>query len=295
MNDPYNATLEGPGGIGENTYKSVEQWKSQYHKVLNVNQDDAYNGTYVAVCEPPEDDDVEVTLARPKPRLAKAITPAMSEKTLMIYDVEQLALEKAIKDDEAQKIVAAAIDGVNEELVPYDAEFADVFAKIVPGEPMLVADDGGDYYLVPFNEPVVERPPVKIMPVKIEKVRINGLKELERLERVDDKIIIKPIPIEPIKVDRTLVVVLVDAEDGSFKEASWVADPVKYLPVSKVEALKLAFGEIGVTDSEDLKAIKSKPTIELLYRDASPYHPDWKITIDGTVFYVSQDGTVSQE
>jgi hypothetical protein len=292
INDPKD-----PGGIGENTYKSVDQWKSTYHlNLTGVGTGDTYYNRYVAVCEPPEDDDVEVTLAKAKPRLAKAITPAMSEKTLIVYDVEQLALEKVIKDDEALKIVAAAIDGVNEELVPYDAEFAEVFAKTIPGEPVFVAADGGDYYIVPFNAPVVKRPPVKIMPVKIEKVRRIGLEKFERLERVDDEIIIKPIiPIEPINVDRTLVVVLVDAEDGSFKEASWVTDPVKYLPVSKVEALKLAFGEIGVTDSGDLKALKSKPTIELLYRDASPYYPDWKITIDGKVFYVSQDGTVSQE
>ncbi len=87
--------------------------------------------------------------------------------------------------------------------------------------------------------------------------------------------------------------VVVDADDGSFKEASWVADPVKYLSVSKVEALKLALGEITITDSNELRALGSKPTIELVYRAASPYYPDWKITVDDKVFYVSQDGIVS--
>lgn len=53
--------------------------------------------------------------------------------------------------------------------------------------------------------------------------------------------------IEPIRIDeqRTLAVVIRDAEDGSFKEASWVADPVKYLPVSKADALKLVRKEMG--------------------------------------------------
>jgi len=213
---------------------------------------------------------------------------------MMVYGVEQLAIERAVKDDELLKIVQAAIDGVNEELIPYDSEFAAVFAKTTAGEPMLVTDDGGnDYYLVPFNVPV-EVKPVKKMPVEIERAKVSGDKKLERVKRVADKIELKPIPIEPIRVEKTLVVVLVDAADGSFKEASWVENPVKYLPVSKAEALKLALGEIGITSASELKyELKSKPTIELVYRDASPYYPDWKVTVDGKVFYVSQDGTVS--
>ncbi len=94
--------------------------------------------------------------------------------------------------------------------------------------------------------------------------------------------------------------VLVDAEDGSFKEASWVADPAKYLPVAKTEALKLALGElhaelhiVAKKDAKDLEIIEQKPTIELVYRDSSPYYPAWKITVNEKVFYVSQDGTMS--
>jgi hypothetical protein len=132
------------------------------------------------------------------------------------------------------------------------------------------------------------------VPVEIEKVKRSGLRALERVKRVDEKIIIKPIPIEPIKIERTLVVVVVDADDGSFKEASWVGDPVKYLPVSKIEALKLALGEMRIMSASRLRSdLNSKPTIELVYRDASPYYPDWKITVNDQVFYVGQDGTVS--
>jgi hypothetical protein len=291
INDPKD-----PGGIGENTYKTVDQWSSTYHlNLTDVRDCDSYKDKYVAVCEPPEPDDVEVTLAKPKPRFADAITPELMEKPLMVYEVEQLALERMVKDDESLKIVKAAIDGVTEELVPYDAEFAATFAKTTAGEPMLVTDDGDDYCIVPFNVPVEVRPPVKKIPVEIERAKVSGLNKLERVERVNAEVVIEPIPIEPIKVERTLVVVLVDAEDGSFKEASWVADPVKYLPVSKSEALKLALGEIEITSASKLSNLQSKPTIELVYRDTSPYYPDWKVTVNGEVFFVSQDGTVSYE
>ncbi len=302
INDPYNASLEGPGGIGENTYKSVDQWSSIYHKKLNesgINTTDSYYNKYVAVCEPPEDDDVVVTLAHAKPRFDKAITAKLTAEPMMLYGAEQLALEKVVRDDEKRKIVKAAIDGVTEELVPYDTEFADTFAKTNPGKPMLVTSDLGDYYSVPFNVPVKERPPVKIMPVAIERPKIPGFKKFERVKGLPANIVIEPIVIEPIKVERTLVVVLVDAEDGSFKEASWVADPVTYLLVSKIEAMKLALGEVldelnivAKKDARDLGVIQQRPTIELVYRDASPYYPDWKITIGDDVYYVNQDGTV---
>ena len=298
INDPHNESLQGSGGIGANSYKTADEWTTNYYTEIvdpyNNESGPSYNNfnhKYITVLEPPEHD-ADVRIAPAKPRFVDPITPVMTEKILVVYDVEQLALEKLVKDDESLKIVAAAIDGANEQLVPYDPAFAEVFAETAPGEPMLVAGGDGDYCLVPFNVPAKVKP-IKKVPVTIEMVKMSGLEKLERVKRVDANAIIKPIPIEPAKVERTLVVVLVDAEDGSFKEASWVTDPVKYLPVSEVVALKLALGEIAVTDSNELKALGSKPTIELVYRDASPYYPDWKITVNGKVFYIGQDGTVS--
>ncbi len=200
-------------------------------------------------------------------------------------------LEMVVKDEELLKIIEAAIDGVTEELLPYDAEFADVFAKTTAGNPVFVAAESGDYYLVPFNTRAAELLPVKNVPAGI---KMSGMNSLKELEHVDEAIPIKPTPIKPIKVENTLIVVLVDSEDGSFMEASWVADPVKYLPVSKEEALKLALSEMDITGKDSLHSLKSKPTIEIVYRDASPYYPDWKITISDDVYFVGQDGTVSK-
>ena len=295
VNDPYPASL---GGIGENSYKTADEWNLTYYKPLETG--DQWDGEYVAILEPPEKDLGDITVIHSKARFDEAIKPELMAKPMMLYGVKQLALEKVVKDDELLRIVKAAIDGVNEELIPFDSDFAAVFAKTVPGKPMLVSSDNGDYYVVPFNVPVKERPPVKIMPVEIERSKISGLKKLERMKRVANRIELKPIPIEPIRAEKTLVVVLVNAEDGSFKEASWVENPAKYLPVSKIEAMKLAVGEVldelhvvAKKDARDLEVIRQRPTIELVYTDASPYYPDWKVTVNGKVFYVSQDGTVS--
>ncbi len=288
VNDPYPASM---GGIGENSYKTAEEWTETYYKPLETG--DQWDGEYVAILEPPEEDVGDITIISSKARFEVAIAPMQMEKMLMVYEVDQLALEKVVTDDESLKIVKAAIEGVTEELVPYDTEFADVFTETSAGAPMLVTSDNGDYYLVPFNVPVIERPPLKKVPVEIERVKASGDTKFERVKNLAANAVIEPIAIEPIEVERTLVVVRVDAEDGSFKEASWVADPVKYLPVSKAEALKLALSEVQITSASGLSNLQSKPSIELVYRDASPYYPDWKITVDGTVFYVDQDGTVS--
>ncbi|PXF53626.1 MAG: hypothetical protein C4B56_01775, partial [Candidatus Methanophagaceae archaeon] len=267
-----------PTGIGENSYKTVDQWTSEYYlKLSGVRECDSYLNKYVAVCEPPEQPDVEVKPVHSPARLEKPVDPE-----LMGLDV-----------------VKAAIDGATEELVPYDTEFAAVFAKTIAGEPMLVIDDdGNDYYLVPFEVPVEKRPiPIPLKkPVEIQKVEGKAVKLLSLDldgENAVERVTVRSLKLRPIKEERTLAVVIVDAEDGSFKEASWVDDPVKYLPVSKAEALGLVFKKMR-QDGHGLRlSAFGRPTIELVHRDASPYYPDWKITIGQMVFYVSQDGTVS--
>ena len=282
VNDPYPASM---GGIGENSYKTADEWTDTYYKPLNTG--DQWNGSYVAILEPPDEDVGDITIISSKARFTDKIEPVLMQKTLKVDGIERLALVKAVEDEDALDVAKAAIDAVTEELAPYDQQFAEVFAKTVPGEPMLVtSENSGDYYVVPFNVPVKVRPILLKKPVEIQK--ING-EAVTLISAVEGKAVIEPIPIEPISIkeEMTLVVVLVDAADGSFKEASWVADPVKYLPVSKAEALKLVFDKTGIPET--------KPVIELVYRDSSPYYPDWKITVDGAVFFVSQDGTVSYD
>ena len=254
INDP------NPTGIGENTYKTVNQWTNDYYSTLTgVNGNDNYLNRYVAVCEPPVQPDCEIKLVSSKPRFDDAITTPLAEIALTANSPEQVSYEKVLRNDNSRKIVTAAIDGVNEELVPYDAAFAEVFAKTVSGKPKFVSGDNENYYIIPFDLSVKER----LKPIKKSIADIRKIKQ------------------------KTLVVVLIDAEDGSFKEASWVEDPVEYLPVSEAKALQLIHNEADISIE--------KPTTELVHRDASPYYPDWKVTIGDNVFFVSQDGTVSQE
>ena len=280
VNDP------NPSGIGVNSYKSAAVWESDYF--LQLATDDECNTYWVSILEPPEEYG-EARIAEPVERFEEPIEPVTEEEWVDVSDIsisgfrakrlatdEVSVIKEELEEEDALKVVQAAIDGVTEELIPYDPRFAAVFARTVPGEPLLVKSDGGNYYLVPFN-----------LPIKVEKARAQDKRPVE----LDPIPIVDPIPIDPIEPielneNNTLVVVRINGEDGSFKETSWVEDTVKYLPVSMEEALKLVSKEVGNVD---------EAVIKLVNVDSSPYYPAWQITIDGVVYIVSQDGTVSYD
>ena len=287
INDPYNATLEGPGGIGENTYKSVDQWTGTYFKNLtDVRDGDYYKNRYVAVCEPPEPDDVEVRLVHSKARFSGTITAEATDEELTVdvggVPLNQLICNRKLAREKENKVVQAAIDGANDELIPYDRGFKKTFADTVAGKPLPVKSDAGDYYLVPFG------------------VESDG--------------------------KSVLAVVIVDSDGGKFKEASWVKEPVKYLSVTPQEALKIVYKEmkgkstvkvlkkdkatgklkkadvidenvdtLGDITYDETEKQRRKAYLELVYKGESPYYPVWKITIGDSVFFVDQSGTLTSD
>lgn len=244
VNDPFPSSL---GGIGENSYKTVDELLATYYLPLTTG--DAYDGEYVAICEPPDTNGDEEIVYVPSPqRFGKeAIEAITAVQTADSPSVELVAAAN-------EWIIVAAINGASEQLVPYDDAFAERFAKTVPGTPLFINNTSNDYYAVPFT-------------VGENAVGIS------------------------VADAGTAVVVLVDAGDGHFKEASWVRTPVKYLPVSKEEALKIAWEimeKLGL-DPETLK----KAVTELVHIDSTPYYPHWRIAGEGFEFLIAQDGTIT--
>ena len=277
INDPK------PDGIGENTYKTVDQWNSTYHLSLTgVRECDIYKDRYVAVCEPPVQPDVDVKLVHSKARFSGIITADAVDEDLAV-DVDGVPLNQVICNrkldrEKENKVVQAAIDSVNEGLIPYDPDFAEAFDGTVANKPMPVKSDTGDYYLVPFG------------------IESDGMS--------------------------VTAVVVVDSDGGKFKEASWVKEPAKYLPVTAQDALKIVYKEmkgkstvkvlekekvtgkfkkidieaagvdmVGVTYNKVEKRSR-KAYLELVCRGGSPYYPDWKIMIGDKTYFISQDGAV---
>jgi hypothetical protein len=153
-----------------------------------------------------------------------------------------------------QWIIQAAIAGVQAQLVPFDPGFAQMFAQTTPGDPLYVTNHlEQNYYLVPFN--------------------LQG--DL----------------VPPGEEAKTIIVVVIDAGRGCFKEASWVDQPVQYLSISYQTAQELAYHyavevlDLVVGDPSDLKP-------ELIHRTSGLYHPEWQILYQNYGIYISQDGTI---
>lgn len=253
VNDPY------PSGIGENSYKDISTWSTEYYSALNV-PGDPYNGEYVAIFEPPDStENCQLNLAKSKPRLSTV------QAHLLQFIRNMEIIPEPIQKITDRWIIQAAIDGVTEQLIPYDENFAAAFDKTSPGKPLFVIDiDGNDYYVMPFN-----------IPMKASKFqRAPG-------ELVDSE-------------EKTTIVILISADDGHFKEASWVEDPVKYLPISKTDAQDMALEvleKMGIeAESENIDDM----IIELVHIDSTPYYPDWRVTIEylGIEIFIGQDGTI---
>lgn len=248
VNDPYPSSL---GGIGENSYKTVDEWLLTYYHVLNSN--DIYDGEYVAIVEPPSENfNTQVTKIHSPNRLTKAESDYI-KFIRNIYPSEE-KIPKEIKTTIYDWIIKAAIAGVSEELIPYDEQFAAIFEDSISGEPLFIQGiDDNNYYIVPF--------------------------------KTKNKY-------ETLKTDiSTIIVVIVDAEEGKFKEASWTDIPMKYLPISKEEAKLILYKSLRENRIE-WKYIENAEA-ELVHTGSTPYYPDWKITIKDMVFFIGQDGTIS--
>jgi hypothetical protein len=254
VNDPYPSSL---GGLGENSFKALSTWVDTYY--LPVVSNDSYNGKFVAIFEPPEiTNDVDFTIAESPPRF----TPAQQNVIQQTREQEGEIPSDLLKQID-QWIVQAAVEGVAQQLIPYDEDFAAAFAKTIPGKPLFVESlGGGDYYAVPFN-------------IKYKDKSLGGIRK-----SVDTRM-------------ATTIVVIVDSVDGSFMEASWVKSPVRYLPLSKSDVLKMLpdiLEELGF-EPGDINEIG----IHLVHRKSTPYYPDWRVTIKeyGLNIYIRQDGTIT--
>ena len=229
MNDPL------PGGIGENSYKDITTFVTDYYQAMTVGD---YIGEYLAVVEPPESTEhCRLNIVEPEPKFNSM------QRNLIRYVRTHDDVPEQLEAMADQWIIQAAIDGVNEKLIPYDEGFAALFEKTSPGRPMFVQNlVGNDYYAVPFD--------------------LRG----------------------------TVVVVLIDADDGSFKEASWVEEGVEYLPVSRPEAQQIAFEfvmELGL-EVEDINGIQP----ELVHRKSTLYYPEWFTEIGNYKIFIDQEGNI---
>ncbi len=228
LNDP------DPAAFQENYYASVSDFVSNYYDPMTTG--DAWDGKYVAILEPPEEDpDVEVIYAQPRPQF----------NSLQARFAKLAFANKGLRQYAIPLIKQAAVNGVTEELVPYDADFAELFETMIPQEPVFVKNSrGDDFFAVPFSaSPRYPSPDIQ-------------------------------------------VIVLVKASDGSFMEVSWTDEPSVFLEVSRQGAVDIATSVL-----EELGEVVTGLEPSLIYRNNSPFYPEWMVVSENYQIYISQDGS----
>lgn len=98
------------------------------------------------------------------------------------------------------------------------------------------------------------------------------------------------------------VAIIIDAETGSFKEASWLEEPARFIQISKEKAIELAIAEKQIVFGQ-----YQNVTAELVWRpqglspygeasrSVSPFYPYWRIILGDKIYFVTQQGEVMDE
>lgn len=274
-------------GIGQNTYATAAECEATYFKPLATS--DAYDGLYVQVAEPP----AEMSNARIE-------IPQPDEDTA---NLEFVGVEAGTKDCEAAPLVAMSFEADN------------MYLKYEPVIKKQSWRDLVDKYLLEDDEVVKA----------FEGAKMRKPILVKRPDMKNSDYYLVPFN-SPVKGKRSLTsaVIILDANDGYFKGASWTDEPERFLKIREKEAIKLVKRYIKQKRRGEIKSLPGKPgkrfkKIKKIIRQkykkllrhikdaearlvwepnnysASPFNPYWEVDVNGYIWYITQDGEVIPE
>jgi hypothetical protein len=271
------------GGIGQDLYVTAKAAQETFF--LPVVTSDAYNGKYLQVAEPPEvESDAEVQTAEAKVNeetlaiitisetLAKEIPDGLSDAEARIENAKKhlydAALVVDLKNDIQSQLSATSLSSVFSS--DSQSSFKLDWKKIVDSS--LLTDDN---FVKAFDG--------------------SQARSFVKVRRTDkDNTYYYLIPFDKYVNGQflTYAAIIIDAADGSFKEASWVTTSTRFIQVTKAEALRLASSVNCILQNDGT-------TAELVWEPGgpsqSPFYHYWKITAGSIVYFVTQNSEVIEK
>jgi len=91
-------------------------------------------------------------------------------------------------------------------------------------------------------------------------------------------------------------VIMLDAEDGHFRQATWTSEPAKYLQVTERKAINLTKKAIRETGTKNIKPGQAETSLEWQAGDysQSPFQPYWTVTLNKQDWIVTRLATLQQ-
>ncbi|UCB57416.1 MAG: hypothetical protein JSV30_02205 [Candidatus Omnitrophota bacterium] len=274
----YGLWLTDPKGegIGQDVYVTATECQSTM--LLPLESPDDYNGKYLQVAEPPEQE------SQAKAEIAPEEVTTSGLNLLKI----------------AQEIENKQGDYINHLLDP---------ARVVnlDGEVLLPSLDTNLIYLFKPDTSIqdtsqkiswrtVLTPQALTDPDFRQAIEGSYLCQVFKVEREDIQSSYYIIPFVKQTKGQFLAsaALIIDVQTGVLKQASWVDEPVRFVPITKEEAQKLALNYAR----ENLRQHRLKITSsELIWQPQglsnSPFSPYWKVSIGKHTLYVTQEGGIS--
>ncbi|MCK4821003.1 hypothetical protein KA005_34880, partial [bacterium] len=278
----YGLWLTDPasGGIGQDLYVTAQTAQDTYFKV--VTSDDQHNGKFLHVSEPPaEESEAEVEMAEPE----------VNDQTLKAIEIASNITED-IPDNLSP--FEERLESAKRHI--YDAALVvNLGSDSKISRDTLVDEQSGDLLNLVFgidNQAPIELDWRKIVDFSLlsdEDFRqaFDGsqARSFIKVRRTDkENCFYYLIPFDKYVQGQflTCVAIIINAEDGSFQEASWVEESTRFIQVTREEAVALVLSENPHLESEELN-------IELIWEPGavspSPFYPYWRISSGSEVYY----------
>lgn len=250
-------------GIGQNTYKTAAECESTYFLPL-VAIGDPYNGLLLQIAEPPAqlpNDRLEITgNAKIKKGSAR-----IKEHTRDLANLEFVGVKLTKKDHKN-------VNGTMASLGSTSPIIKQSWRDLV------------DPYLLTDSEAVAAFKDTQMgASILVDRIDIGG----------SDYYL---VPFGKFIEGKFLAsaVIMLDANNGYFREASWTKEPEKFLKVDKTRAIDLVMKRQAYATA-DSSYIQTREA-ELIWKpngySSSPYKPYWKVYINGRIWYVTQEEKV---
>lgn len=285
----YGLWLTDPAseGIGQDLYVTAQSSKETY--LFPVISSDSYNGKYLQVAEPPEvESEAKVDMADAK----------VNKETLEILKIsEELSKEISESLPDFEKRLESAKRHLYDAALVVNLKNDITYGITVHNDPLLESVFDAD------NNSCQELDWRKIVDSSlltdgnfIKAFDGSQARSFVKVKRVDKgKEFYYLIPFDKYVNGQflTYAAMIIDAQDGSFEEASWVEEPVRFIQVTKEKAIKLVISEETTLQNTALDA-------ELIWQPGgfsqSPFYPYWKVfSTNGQIYFVTQKGEVIKE
>ncbi len=275
-------------GIGEDVYVTASEAGNTYFLPLQTG--DKYHGQYLQVAEPPEQESqAEISIAREQFNQSTLNLVKIAQDLDSLNKISQTSLtpfEQRMHSLKSHLYDTARVVNLEQENVfpSLDTDLTHLFERSSSFE-----EKGG----ISWSQ-IIE--PQALTDAEF-KAAVEGsiAREFIKVEREDNNSSYYIIPFDKYSKGQflTYAAIIIDGATGAFKQASWVKEPLTFVPIDKSKAEGLAQEAYQQAYFGHPQSIESRLIWQPQGLSSSPFFPYWKVTIDNQTFYVTQDAKLT--